>query len=213
MGSDFMLVSTSFLSSNNIPRDLKKLNETDTDYIHVDVMDGKFVPNKTMPFSEMKNIYKYTSKRLDVHLMVNDPMKYINDYATLNTEYITIHEEIDVDIIEMLKLIKSYGIKCGLAIKPDTLVSDLVPYLPLLDLVLVMSVEPGAGGQKFIMESEEKIKEVKTLIDTYNLSTKISVDGGINSETKNYCSLCDILVSGSYIVNSLDFSKQIDSLR
>lgn len=213
MGSDFMLVSTSFLSSNNIPRDLKKLNETDTDYIHVDVMDGKFVPNKTMPFSEMKNIYKYTSKRLDVHLMVNDPMKYINDYATLNTEYITIHEEIDVDIIEMLKLIKSYGIKCGLAIKPDTLVSDLVPYLPLLDLVLVMSVEPGAGGQKFIMESENKIKEVKTLIDTYNLSTKISVDGGINSETKNYCSLCDILVSGSYIVNSLDFSKQIDSLR
>lgn len=208
-----MLVSTSFLSSNNIPRDLKKLNETDTDYIHVDVMDGKFVPNKTMPFSEMKNIYKYTSKRLDVHLMVNDPMKYINDYATLNTEYITIHEEIDVDIIEMLKLIKSYGIKCGLAIKPDTLVSDLVPYLPLLDLVLVMSVEPGAGGQKFIMESENKIKEVKTLIDTYNLSTKISVDGGINSETKNYCSLCDILVSGSYIVNSLDFSKQIDSLR
>ena len=192
---------------------MKKLNETDTDYIHVDVMDGKFVPNKTMPFSEMKNIYKYTSKRLDVHLMVNDPMKYINDYATLNTEYITIHEEIDVDIIEMLKLIKSYGIKCGLAIKPDTLVSDLVPYLPLLDLVLVMSVEPGAGGQKFIMESEDKIKEVKTLIDTYNLSTKISVDGGINSETKNYCSLCDILVSGSYIVNSLDFSKQIDSLR
>jgi probable ribulose-phosphate 3-epimerase len=213
MGSDFMLVSTSFLSSNNIPRDLKKLNETDTDYIHVDVMDGKFVPNKTMPFSEMKNIYKYTSKRLDVHLMVNDPTKYINDYATLNTEYITIHEEIDVDIIEMLKLIKSYGIKCGLAIKPDTLVSDLVPYLPLLDLVLVMSVEPGAGGQKFIMESEDKIKEVKTLIDTYNLSTKISVDGGINSETKDYCSLCDILVSGSYIVNSLDFSKQIDSLR
>ena len=208
-----MLVSTSFLSSNNIPRDLKKLNETDTDYIHVDVMDGKFVPNKTMPFSEMKNIYKYTSKRLDVHLMVNDPTKYINDYATLNTEYITIHEEIDVDIIEMLKLIKSYGIKCGLAIKPDTLVSDLVPYLPLLDLVLVMSVEPGAGGQKFIMESEDKIKEVKILIDTYNLSTKISVDGGINSETKNYCSLCDILVSGSYIVNSLDFSKQIDSLR
>lgn len=213
MGSDFMLVSTSFLSSNNIPRDLKKLNETDTDYIHVDVMDGKFVPNKTMPFSEMKNIYKYTSKRLDVHLMVNDPTKYINDYATLNTEYITIHEEIDVDIIEMLKLIKSYGIKCGLAIKPDTLVSDLVPYLPLLDLVLVMSVEPGAGGQKFIMQSEDKIKEVKTLIDTYNLSTKISVDGGINSETKDYCSLCDILVSGSYIVNSLDFSKQIDSLR
>lgn len=208
-----MLVSTSFLSSNNIPRDLKKLNETDTDYIHVDVMDGKFVPNKTMPFSEMKNIYKYTSKRLDVHLMVCDPTKYIHDYASLNTEYITIHEEIDVDIIEMLKLIKSYGIKCGLAIKPDTSVSNLVPYLPLLDLVLVMSVEPGAGGQKFIQESSDKIEELKNLIDAYKLSIKISVDGGINLETKDYCSLCDILVSGSYIINSLDFSKQIDSLR
>lgn len=208
-----MLISTSFLSSKNVPRDLKRLNETDTDYIHVDIMDGKFVSHKTMPFSEMKHIYKYTSKRLDVHLMVRNPEKYIRDYATLNTEYITIHTELDIDIIEQLKLIKSYGIKCGLAIKPNTLVKDLVPYLPLLDLVLVMSVEPGAGGQDFIPDTENKIKELKKLIDTYQLSTKISVDGGVNKDTKKYCSLCDILVSGSYITNAEDFSVQIDSLR
>ena len=97
--SDIMLISTSFLSSKNIPKDLVKLNDTDTDYIHVDVMDGKFVKNKTMPFSEMKNIYKYTSKRLDVHLMVKNPKKYIIDYATLNTEYITFHIETE-DVLE-----------------------------------------------------------------------------------------------------------------
>lgn len=208
-----MLVSTSFLSSKNIPRDLKKLNETNTDYIHVDIMDGKFVSNKTMPFSEMKHIYKYTSKRLDVHLMVEKPEKYIRDYATLNTEYITIHTELDIDIIEQLKLIKSYGIKCGLAIKPDTLVKDLVPYLPLLDLVLVMAVEPGAGGQEFIPSTEDKLKELKTLINTYKFPIKISVDGGVNKDTKKYCLLCDILVSGSYIINAEDFNEQINSLR
>ena len=106
-----MLISTSFLSSKNIPKDLEKLNETSTDYIHVDIMDGKFVKNKTMPFSEMKHIYKYTSKRLDVHLMVKDPKKYIDDYATLNTEYITFHLETLCDIESNLQLIRKYGIK------------------------------------------------------------------------------------------------------
>src|SRR5699024_8143176 len=130
-----MKISASFLSSSNIPMDLKRLNETDVDYIHVDVMDGKFVPNKTMPFSEMKNIYKYTNKRLDVHLMVEDPKKYIPLYAELNTEFITFHVETMDNIEENLELIKSYGIKCGLAIKPNTPVKNLVPYLPLLDLI------------------------------------------------------------------------------
>lgn len=208
-----MLISTSFLSSKNIPKDLLRLNETNTDYIHVDIMDGKFVPNKTMPFSEMKNIYKYTSKRLDVHLMVSDPKKYIIDYASLNTEYITIHLEIDKNVEENLKLIKSCGIKCGLALKPDTEVRELVPYLPLLDLILVMSVEPGSGGQAFIEESEEKINEIRILLNEYKSNAKISVDGGINTDTKLHCSKCDILVSGSYIINSNDFEKQINALR
>ena len=208
-----MLISTSFLSSKNIPKDLQKLNETSTDYIHVDIMDGKFVPNKTMPFSEMKNIYKYTSKRLDVHLMVKDPKKYIDNYSTLNTEYITIHLELLDDVEKYLNQIKSYGIKCGLSLKPSTPVKELVPYLPLLDLILVMSVEPGMGGQEFIKETEEKIKELRVLLNEYHSNAKISVDGGINQNTRKYCDMCDILVSGSYIINSDNFEEKINSLR
>lgn len=208
-----MKVSASFLSSKNIPEDLTKLNNTDIDYIHVDIMDGKFVENKTMPFREMRHIYEYTSKRLDVHLMVENPSKYIPLYAELNTEYITIHVEIEEDIIKDLELIKSYSIKCGLAINPDTKVSELIPYLPYLDYILVMSVYPGKGGQTFILNSENKINEVRDLLDSYNMKAVISVDGGINNETKDMCSKADILVSGSYIINSDNFQEKISSLR
>ena len=208
-----MKVSASFLSSKNIPEDLTKLNNTDVDYIHVDIMDGKFVPNKTMPFREMRHIYEYTSKRLDVHLMVEDPSKYIPLYAELNTEYITIHVEIDEDILKDLELIKSYSIKCGLAISPDTKVNELIPYLPYLDYVLVLSVYPGKGGQEFILETEEKIKEVKALLNSYNIKAVVSVDGGINDITKDKCKEADILVAGSYIIKSDNFQEKISSLR
>ncbi len=206
-------ISVSFLSSKNLVRDLRLLDLTDTDYIHVDIMDGKFVPNKTMPFREMKNIYKYTSKRLDVHLMVADPEKYIPLYAELNTEYITIHVEVDKDIEECLKLIHSYSIKAGLSIKPDTKVSELIPYLPYVDMILVMSVEPGKGGQEFIIESENKLDEVRALLKSYHSKAVISVDGGINNKTMEMCDSADILVSGSYVMHSDDFQKKISSLR
>lgn len=208
-----MLISTSFLSSKNLIHDLVELDKTDTDYIHVDIMDGKFVKKKTMPFKEMRNIYKYTNKRLDVHLMVKNPKKYIEDYASLNTEYISFHIESDENIEKNLQLIKEYGIKSGLAISPDTEIKELVPYLPLLDLVLVMSVEPGDGGQDFIVKTKDKIKELKILLSEYNSDVKISVDGGINDRTKKYCTDCDILVSGSYIINGDDLQEKIDSLR
>ena len=208
-----MKVSVSFLSSKNIPMDLVKLNNTDVDYIHVDIMDGKFVPNKTMPFSEMKHISEYTSKRLDVHLMVANPSKYIPLYAELNTEYITFHVEVDEDIEANLQLIKSYSIKCGLSIKPDTKVSSLVPYLPYLDYILVMSVEPGMGGQEFIEKSEAKINEVRALLDSYGVEAVISVDGGVTDKTIDSCKNCDIVVSGSYVINSDNFQEKISSLR
>ena len=208
-----MLISTSFLSSKNLIHDLRELDKTDTDYIHVDIMDGKFVKKKTMPFKEMRNIYKYTNKRLDVHLMVKNPKKYIEDYASLNTEYISFHIESDENIEKNLQLIKEYGIKSGLAISPDTEIKELVPYLPLLDLVLVMSVEPGAGGQDFIVKTKDKIKELKILLSEYNSDVKISVDGGVNDVTKEYCTDCDILVSGSYIINGDNLQEKIDSLR
>lgn len=206
-------VSVTFLSSTDVVRDLKLLDMTDTDYVHVDVMDGKFVPNKTMPFSEIKNIGKYTSKRLDVHLMVEDPSKYIPLYASLNAEYITFHVEVDEDIEESLKMIRNYSIKAGLAIKPETKISELVPYLPYLDLVLVMSVEPGAGGQKFIESTEDKINELRELLDTYHSQAVINVDGGINDVTCKKCYNADIVASGSYVVRSDNFQEKISSLR
>lgn len=206
-------VSVTFLSSTDVVRDLKLLDMTDTDYVHVDVMDGKFVPNKTMPFSEIKNIGKYTSKRLDIHLMVEDPSKYIPLYASLNAEYITFHVEVDEDIEESLKMIRNYSIKAGLAIKPETKISELVPYLPYLDLVLVMSVEPGAGGQKFIESTEDKINELRELLDTYHSQAVINVDGGINDVTCKKCYNADIVASGSYVVRSDNFQEKISSLR
>ena len=206
-------IGVSFLSSKNIPKDIKILNDTDVDYIHVDIMDGKFVENKTMPFREMRHISDYTSKRLDVHLMVEDPSKYIPLYAELNTEYITIHVEIEEDILKDLELIKSYSIKCGLAISPDTKVNELIPYLPYLDYILVMSVYPGKGGQQFIENTENKLKEVRALLDSYNIKAVISVDGGIDNTTKDKCKEADILVSGSYIIKSDNFQEKISSLR
>ena len=206
-------ISASFLSSKNIPLDLTKLNETDVDFIHVDIMDGKFVKNKTMPFSEMKNIYKYTSKRLEVHLMVENPSKYIPLYAELNTECIMFHIESSEDIIKNLELIKSFSIKCGLAINPDTKVNELIPYLPYLDQILVMSVVPGEGGQEFIPSSEEKIKEIKDLIKSYNLNILIDVDGGISDTVLDKVEDADILTAGNYIISSDNYQEKITSLR
>ena len=128
-------------------------------------------------------------------------------------EYISFHIESDENIEKNLQLIKEYGIKSGLAISPDTEIKELVPYLPLLNLVLVMSVEPGAGGQDFIVKTKDKIKELKILLSEYNSDVKISVDGGVNDVTKEYCTDCDILVSGSYIINGDDLQEKIDSLR
>jgi len=206
-------ISASFLSSKNIPLDLTKLNDTDVDFIHVDIMDGKFVRNRTMPFSEMKNIYKYTSKRLEVHLMVDNPSKYIPLYAELNTECIMFHIESSEDIIKNLELIKSFSIKSGLAINPDTKVNELIPYLPYLDQVLVMSVYPGEGGQEFIPGSENKIKELRKLIKSYDLNILIDVDGGICDTILDKVVDADILTAGNYIISGDNYQEKITSLR
>ncbi len=186
-----MLISTSFLSSDNYPRDLKALNVTDTDLIHVDVMDGKFVKQKSLPFREMKKIGRFTTKRLDVHLMVAKPKKMIKKYVTLNTEYITVHLENEESIEEELE----------------------EPYLDQVDLVLLMSVVPGEGGQAFFKETTKRLKQLKKMIQKKNPSVLISVDGGINQETKKQVKEADILVSGSYIIKSSDFQEKITSLR
>ena len=209
------MISASFLTSKDIPKTLTKLNDTDVDFIHVDVMDGKYVENKSLPFKEMRHIYKFTDKRLDVHLMVESPSKYISDYASLNTEYITIHLDTLEDTLNNLKLIKSYGIKTGIALNPTDKVESLIPYLPYIDLILVMGVIPGKGGQKFIDNTIGKLKELKVLKKEYkDFKFKISVDGGVNNiVAKKIYNLTDIIVSGNYITSSTDFQKQINSLR
>lgn len=211
-----MLVSASFLSSKDIPKFLTKLNDTDINYIHVDVMDGVYVKNKTMPFREVRHISDYTSKRLDVHLMVKNPLKYIPDYASLNTEYITIHKDIEDDLLTCLKEIKSYYIKTGIALKAEDEIKDIIPYLPYIDLILIMSVTPGAGGQSFQEEAVSKMKEAQILKKEYSkdFSFIVSVDGGINADTiTKVNSYVDMVVSGSYLSNSTDLQEAIDTLR
>ena len=205
-------VSVSFLSSKNKEEDLIKLGATDTDYIHVDVMDGKFVKNKNLPFKLLDRLSYTLQKRLDVHLMVNKPNKFIEEYATLNSEYITIHVELPKEVIDSsIELIKSYGIKCGLAIKPNTDINLLKDYLDKIDLILVMSVEPGSGGQEFISETPDRIAKIKELIGKKKIA--INVDGGINDKTIKYLDKANIVVSGSYVVNSDSFVDAIKSLR
>ena len=203
-----MRVSVSYLTSKDITNDLRKLNVTNADYIHVDVMDGKFVKGKTLAFKHLKNIHKYTSKRLDVHLMVKKPLKYIDDYATLNTEFITVHVE-NKDVNKALDLIASYGIKKGISLKPDTDIDMLIPYLDKVDLILIMSVVPGKGGQEFMEESFERVKKIKKLLK----EALISIDGGINDEIAKKLKDVDILVSGNYVISGNDFQYQIYKLR
>lgn len=204
-------VSVSFLSSKDVIGDLIELDTTSADYVHVDVMDGKFVKNKYLPFKVLDKMAYVMKKRLDVHLMVKDPSKYIIKYATLNSEYITIHVELGKKLDEYFDLIDSYGIKCGLAINPGTDITELTPYLDRIDLILVMSVEPGRGGQKFIDATTKRIDDIKRMIGKRKIL--INVDGGINKDTIDKVSNSDIVVSGSYVVGSDNFEEAITSLK
>lgn len=206
-----MKVAVSFLTSEDICGDLLKLDKTTTDYIHVDVMDGKFVPRVNEPYERLKDIN--ISKKLDVHLMVEEPLSYIEKYAKLNTEYITIHHEIDKDVFSLLDNIKSLGIKCGISINPDTSVDVLKNYLDKVDMILIMSVVPGKGGQKFIESTTDKLDKVREMINEVNRDIVICVDGGINGDTIDKVSVADIVVSGSYILNSDNYQEKIDSLK
>ena len=205
-------VSVSFLSSKHEAKDILKIENTSADFLHVDVMDGKFVKKKHKPY---KMIYKMNSsinKRLDVHLMEKKPLKHINYFAALNTEYITIHVEID-KVDKYLDLINQYGIKAGLAINPDTDESMLLPYLNKINLIIIMGVQPGLGGQEFIEETIKKILRIKKIILKRKVKIKISVDGGVNAEVAKRLDFADIIVAGNYITSSDDFEKAIEEIR
>ena len=202
-----MIISVSILSSTIKGQDIvKKLDNTKADYIHIDIMDGKFVENKTWTYGEIKKIVSYSKLPLDVHLMVEKPEKYIEDYAMLNTNYLTFHIEAVKDVNGMIENIKNYGLKVGIAINPETPSNVLFPYLKDIDEVLVMGVHPGKSGQSFIENTPNKIKEIKDEIIRQNLKTLVSVDGGINDETGLLCKEAgvDILVSASYLHKNLN---------
>lgn len=208
-------ISTSILSiKDNLIDNIRKLNNTNTDYIHYDIMDGKFVPNNSFSFETISNIDKYITKPKDVHFMVKNPKEYIEFFSKLNPEFITIHYEIE-NVIENINYIKEKNIKVGISIKPNTNIEEILYLLDKVDLVLIMSVEPGFGGQEFIMSSLEKINKLKQYITLNNLNTLISIDGGINDITSSMCinNGIDILVSGSFITNSTNYQGQINKLR
>ena len=211
-----MKVGVSILSSSIKAEDIvKKLDGSSADYIHVDIMDGKFVENKTWTYSEVKTIVRYSSLPLNVHLMVKDPAKYIEDYALLNTTNLIFHYEAVKDIESMISLVKEYGLKVGIAINPETSEEVLFPYLKDIDVALVMSVVPGKSGQSFIENTLSKIKNLKEEIIRQGVKTIISVDGGINDETGLLCKEAgvDMLVSASYIhkdiVNNIKVLKDL----
>lgn len=202
-------ISPSILSSNNRIDTIKKLNNTNCEYIHIDTMDGIFVPNKQMDIDEIIELEKHTTKPLDIHLMTKDPLKYIKNLNNKNIEYITFHLEIEKNIEEIINEIKSLNYKVGISIKPNTKVEELIPYLEKIDLVLIMSVEPGFGGQKFIPETLEKAKTIRNI----NKDITIEIDGGINDNNIDIIKKhVDIAVVGSYIINSTDYNKAINKL-
>lgn len=208
-----MKISASILDCKDKINSVLELNRTNINYIHIDVMDGKFVPNTS--FEDMgviRGINMVTKYKMDVHLMVDNPLEYINNLNNMNIEYITIHLEIDKNIKYLISKIKELGYKVGLSIKPNTSVIDLKPYLNDIDMVLLMSVEPGMGGQSFIENTTTKIKELKDLIKETNKDILIEVDGGINNETISKIKDIDIAVVGSYITKSDNYYKQVEEL-
>ena len=207
-------ISPSILSADfaNLERDIKLVENNGADWIHVDVMDGHFVPNITIGVPVVASIKKVTKLPLDVHLMIENPEKYIEAFAKAGADILTFHFECGSDIKSTIDLIKSFGVKAGLSIKPKTSPEVILPYLNDLDLVLVMTVEPGFGGQKFMQDCAEKIPVIKK--DAHS-DLIIQVDGGINAETARICTCygANSLVAGSYIYKSNDVKAAITSLR
>lgn len=202
-------VSGSFLSNNDKLYEINRLNNSNVDYIHFDVMDGKFVSNKNITVSELPKLIDNVKKKIDIHFMVSNPDKYIEKICYYNIEYITIHYEIK-NLEDYIDKIKNYGFKVGIAIKPETDIKKIYYLLDKINLVLIMSVEPGKSGQKFI-DVSDKINKLKQEIINRNLNVKISVDGGINEEVLTYVKEADILVSSSFILSDLD--KNVDILK
>lgn len=212
-----MKIAPSILSADfaNLERDIKLVENYGADLIHIDAMDGHFVPNLTLGPNIVSAIRKVTTLPLDCHLMIQNPEKYIDDFAKAGADIITIHYEATNHLHSALQQIKSHQIKCGVVINPATPICVIEPILNMVDIVLVMTVNPGFGGQKFIEDTLIKIEQLNELRNKNNYHYAIEVDGGINNQTAKICKNAgvDIAVAGSYIYNSENMEHAIQSLK
>ncbi|MGN1481112.1 ribulose-phosphate 3-epimerase [Porcipelethomonas sp.] len=209
-------VSVSILSADflELKTEIDKIEKSNADMLHFDVMDGVFVPNISFGFPILETVNKYTDMHLDVHLMIINPVDYIEQCVRCGADTVTIHLECDSDIAQTIKMIKKSGVKAGLSIKPSTPFESVIPYLDKIDMLLIMTVEPGFGGQSFISDMLNKISSAKKYIDEHNLNVSIQVDGGINEKTGKLASDAgaDILVAGSYIFKNGSVTEAVASL-
>ncbi len=216
---DKILIAPSILSADfaNLGADVTKIEKAGADWVHIDVMDGCFVPNITIGSLVVKDLRKITKMVFDVHLMIKNPIDYVEDFAKAGADYITIHAEAcENNLEETIDLIKKLGVKVGVSVKPKTSIDVIKNIINKIDLVLIMTVEPGFGGQKFMPECVDKITQTKQLIEKENLGhIHIEVDGGINSETAKIVKEAgaDVLVAGSYIYNADNISEAVKSLK
>lgn len=205
-----MKISASFLKIQDQKENIKLL-DTQADYMHFDIMDGKFVKGKTLDFDVLLETSKSINKPKDVHLMVNDIYKYVDMYSKTNPEFITFHIEATNEPLKVIEYIKAKNIKVGISLNPDTDIKKIIPYLDKVDLVLVMSVVPGKGGQPFI-DITSKLDYLDNYRKNNNLNYLIEVDGGINNQTITKVWQADIAVVGSFITDSSNYKGQFEKL-
>lgn len=211
------LIAPSVLAADfgNLQRDLEMINESDADWFHIDIMDGVFVPNISFGMPVLKEIKKHASKTLDVHLMIVNPDQYIEKFAELGADILTVHYEACTHLHRTIQAIKAAGMKAGVALNPHTNIDTLKDTIKDIDLVCLMSVNPGFGGQSFIENTYNKVKDLKSLIVSNNSDCKIEIDGGVTSKNAEKLVHCgaDVLVAGSYVFKSKYPIKTISGLK
>ena len=214
--SDKKLIAPSMLAADfsNLAHDIALVNQSDADWFHLDVMDGVFVPNISFGMPVIKSMAKHTSKPLDVHLMIVEPDRYIQTFADLGADVLTVHVEACTHLHRSLQSIKAAGMKAGVALNPHTPVASLSHIITDIDLVCLMSVNPGFGGQSFIEATYEKVRELRTLIDENKASTLIEIDGGVTDQNASQlvAAGADVLVAGSYVFSASDPTATIANL-